>query len=180
MQTGPLLAAALAAALATTSGCAGYYPTPPPPRSLDGVAMRRLDRVDEQLYRGSQPSRAQFDELVKRYGIRTVIKLNPNSEGRDQLPDGVTLVQHPLSAVIVPDPGEVRAILDAIDAAAKPVYVHCQHGEDRTGLIVALYRIRHGARVEDAYLDMMLHAFHPYRGVWGAWIREVGWLGSER
>ena len=144
------------------------------------MTLRRLDRVDGQLYRGSQPTAAQFAELVARYGIRTVIKLNPSREGRDVLPVGVALESFPLSPLIVPDASEVRAILDAIDAAPKPVYVHCQHGEDRTGLIVALYRIRHGARVEDAYLDMMLHAFHPFRGVWGAFVREVGWQRAAR
>jgi tyrosine-protein phosphatase SIW14 len=176
--TPAMLHRACLAALALAGGCA--FPAPPPPRALDGLSLRRLDRVDESLYRGSQPSRAEFAELVKRYHIRTVIKLNPTFEGSDELPDGVKLIHEPLSAVVVPGAADLRRILDEIDAAEKPVYVHCRHGEDRTGLVVALYRVRHGARPEDAYADMMLHAFHPYRGVWGAWVREVGWTGSYR
>ena len=157
------------------TGCAGMYPTPPPPPPLDGLPLARFDRVDPGLYRGSQPSAAALQELVARYQIRTVVKLNPTTESRDVVPPGVRLIYRPLSAVRVPSPETVHELLETIDAAAKPVFVHCQHGEDRTGLVVALYRIRHGAPVDQAYLDMMLHGFHPYRGVWGAFAREVGW-----
>lgn len=33
-------------------------------------------------------------------------------------------------------------ILDALVQAQKPVLIHCQHGQDRTGLVVAAYRVR--------------------------------------
>jgi tyrosine-protein phosphatase SIW14 len=139
---GALLAVALSAA-----GCAGSYPTPPAPRPLDGSTIRRFDRVDEGVYRGGQPSAGEMRDMVARYRIRTVVKLNPNLEGRDVVPDGVKLVYTPLSVVFTPDEDEVRRILDEIDRAEKPVYVHCQHGQDRTGMIIALYRVRHGMKV---------------------------------
>ncbi len=174
----PRLLAALACAAALGAGC--LYPTPPPPAPLDGMPMRRLDRVDGAVYRGSQPSQRQFAELVERYGIRTVVKLDSDHEGRDVVPPGVRVIHDPLPTWMIPPVEQVHRVLDDIDAAEKPVYVHCLHGEDRTGLIVALYRVRHGASPEQAYLDMMLHAFHPYRGVWRAWLREVGWVDARR
>ena len=30
-----------------------------------------------------------------------------------------------------------------IETGTDPVFVHCQHGADRTGIIIACYRIRH-------------------------------------
>ena len=161
--------------LGAVSGCAGLYPTPPPPRALDDFPLARLDRVAEGVYRGAQPSEDQFRALVERYQIRTVVKLNPNRETRDRVPNGVTVVYRPLNPLVTPSHDELARILDAIDAAKKPVFVHCQHGEDRTGLLIALYKIRHGATVDAAYLDMQLRGFHPYRGLWRAFTREVGW-----
>ena len=43
-----------------------------------------------------------------------------------------------------PKDAEVQRVLDIINTAAnQPVFVHCRHGEDRTGTIIACYRISH-------------------------------------
>src|SRR5262249_12733406 len=105
-------------------------------------------------------------------GIKSVIKLN---SGFDSAPAGVAVLEHPLSPLIEPQSEKLNKILDDIDAAPKPVLIHCTHGEDRTGLIVALYKMRHGTRLEDAYVDMIRHGFHPYAGLWLAWLRAAKW-----
>jgi protein tyrosine phosphatase (PTP) superfamily phosphohydrolase (DUF442 family) len=157
-------------------GCAGTYPTPPPLPPLDAFQLARFDRVDSGVYRSSQPSAAQLRELARRYGIRTVVKLNRGSE---PVPPGVYLIHRPLDPLREPAPADLQAILAEIDSAPKPVLIHCTHGQDRTGLVVALYRMRHGASLESAYTDMMRRGFHPYPGLWKAWLRASGWLGRK-
>ena len=61
---------------------------------------------------------------------------------------GAEMIHMPLDSLDPIDPreaGELRQILDLLDAAddAHPIYVHCEHGKDRTGLVLALYRLRH-------------------------------------
>lgn len=61
----------------------------------------------------------------------------------------------PLDSLDPVDPHEAKEIdqiLSVIhEAKNKPIYVHCEHGKDRTGLVIALYRIRHeGMSIEDA------------------------------
>ena len=90
------------------------------------------------------------------------------------------VIHHALSPLVEPSPDELGAILDAIERAPKPVLVHCTHGEDRTGLVVALYRMRRGAPVDAAYADMVRHGFHPYSGLWKAWVRAAGWDARQR
>lgn len=157
-------------------GCAAVYPTPPPAVPLDGFPLRRFDRVDEGVYRSGQPSGEQLRELYERYGIRAVLKLNG---GADAVPPGVSVLHRPLSVMSEPDPAALRSILDELEATPKPVLVHCTHGEDRTGLVVALYRMRRGVPAEVAYADMVRHGFHPYPGVWRAWLRSAGWARAE-
>src|SRR5579883_838287 len=118
------------------AACAGSYPTPPPPPPLDGMRLARFDRVAEGVYRSAQPSGAEFGELMRRYGLRAVIKLN---RGEEPAPPGLAVVRRPLDPLQEPAPEAVQAILDDVDRAPKPVLIHCTHGEDRTGLIVALY-----------------------------------------
>jgi protein tyrosine/serine phosphatase len=153
-------------------GCAASFPTPPPPPTLDNYALPRFDKVGDGVYRSSQPSADNFRELVARYGIKTVVKLNT---GSDDAPPGVKVALHPLSPLSEIPASKLKQILDDIDAAEKPVLIHCTHGEDRTGLVVALYKMRHGTRMEDAYVDMIRHGFHPYSGLWTAWVKAAGW-----
>jgi len=173
-RAGAPLGWALLLSLAAVSGCAIFSPTPPDTMRLDGFPLRRFDRVDAVVYRSAQPSQEQLRELHRRYGIRTVLKLN---SGAEAVPEGVTLIHHPLNVMKEPSPQELQAVLDAIDRSAKPLLVHCTHGEDRTGLVVALYRRRHGTATDTAYTDMMRHGFHPYAGVFAAWLHSAGWSG---
>lgn len=171
-KAGVPLAWALLLALTAASGCAAFAPTPPDMTRLDGFPLRRFDRVDAVVYRSAQPSAEQLRELQRRYGIRTVLKLN---SGAEPVPEGVTLIHRPLSVLREPTPAELQEILDTIDHSAKPLLVHCTHGEDRTGLVIALYRLRHGSATDTAYADMMRHGFHPYAGVFAAWLHRAGW-----
>ena len=63
---------------------------------------------------------------------------------------GVSAVyaRHPIADISVPQtPGEMAAILDAIDAAVDVggmVYVHCWGGVGRTGTVVGCWLVRHG------------------------------------
>ena len=158
------------------SGCASFYPTPPDVAHLDGFPLPRFDRVEAGVYRSAQPSGAQLQRLLVQYGIRTVVKLNT---GSDAAPAGVTVLHHPLNVLKEPSAAELEAILDAIEQSPKPVLIHCTHGEDRTGLVVALYRMRRGTSTDLAYADMVRHGFHPYSGIWRAWLHRSGWGPNE-
>jgi protein tyrosine/serine phosphatase len=153
--------------------------------TYDGFHLSRFYRVDEDLYSGGQPSPAELRELVARYHIKTVIKLNPRWQGRDVVPPGVTLREHPIPAVFTPSREQILQILDEVEHAPRPLFIHCRAGADRTGLIVALYKIRHGARIEEARAEMVRHGFRPYRGVSRVWdfavaeIRRAARLSSR-
>ncbi|GAB4194315.1 MAG: hypothetical protein OHK0022_10140 [Roseiflexaceae bacterium] len=55
----------------------------------------------------------------------------------------------------VPTPGEMTAILDALDAAlaeGQRVYVHCFAGAGRTGTVIGCHLVRHGLSGPEALL----------------------------
>lgn len=166
------LACCLASMLLCTTGCAALYPTPPSGPTLDAFPLRRFDRVDGEIYRSGQPSAEQLQQLTTRYGIRTIIKLN---RGSDPAPPGVAVRHFPLDVLREPTPQQLSQIVEAIATSPKPLLIHCTHGEDRTGLIVALYRVHQGGSPDAAFTDMMRHGFHPYRGVYAAWLRSQRW-----
>jgi hypothetical protein len=162
-----LLASGLLLARGVRAGTAGP----------EGPPVERFARVCEGVYRSAQPDRAAFVELARGYGIRTVLKLN---HGRDDVPPGMTVLHFPVDARTGPGPEQLGRILAALETAPRPVLVHCKSGRDRTGLVVALHRIAHGASVKDAQDDMVRRGFRPYPGLLGAWRRAVGGGGSCR
>jgi hypothetical protein len=73
----------------------------------------------------------------------------------------------PMSAWRPPNLGRVAVILGLMqDEANQPILVHCQHGQDRTGYIVGMYRRIVEKRTKgDAWTEMIDHGFHPI--CWG-------------
>ena len=54
-------------------------------------------------------------------------------------------------------------------------YVHCEHGQDRTGLIIGAYRVRvQRWSKSQAYQEMKAHGFHPLlHGLYSSWLEDV-------
>lgn len=106
----------------------------------------RLYAVDAActIYRSAQPTAAEFVAMKARLGLRSVVKLNSAIEGRDHLPDGVEPLEHPWLPLGPVTHEQVMAALADLEAAPKPVLIHCTHGVDRTGMLVALWRVKHG------------------------------------
>jgi tyrosine-protein phosphatase SIW14 len=96
------------------------------------------------LYRGSQPTPTGFLEL-KRFGVKTVIDLRGDKTvGREKIVVeslNMKFINFPMNGILAPKNAEVTRVLGSIILSDYPVYLHCQHGEDRTGTVVAIWRI---------------------------------------
>lgn len=114
-----------------------------------------LYNVSDALYRGEQPTAEGFQEL-ERLGIKTVVNLRSLHSDGDKL-EGARLGYEtiPMQAWD-PEVEQVEAFLKIVtDPAKQPVFVHCQHGADRTGTMVAVYRIVvEGWEIEKAIDEM--------------------------
>ncbi len=97
-----------------------------------------LHRVDAKVWRSGQPSRHDFGNL-ERQGIGEVLCLRRWHSDKEEAGD---LKRHHLrvSAGRIRDEDMVAA-LQVLVSAEKPVLVHCFHGSDRTGVVIAMYRM---------------------------------------
>ncbi|HEV3260367.1 MAG TPA: tyrosine-protein phosphatase [Gemmataceae bacterium] len=102
--------------------------------------------VAGRVYRCAQPSGAGLEELVHRYGIRTVINLRgfsptaPWFVDESRVTHRLNLAQENvcLSAYRLPPVPEIRRLVEILDRAEYPVVLHCRRGSDRTGLASAI------------------------------------------
>jgi protein tyrosine/serine phosphatase len=104
-------------------------------------------KVDEHLYRGAQPDAAGIRNL-KALGIKLIVNLRmPGDdwpvEAAEALANGILYTNIPMSGVGRPKDEQVRQALAILETLSMPTFVHCQHGCDRTGTVVACYRIQH-------------------------------------
>jgi tyrosine-protein phosphatase SIW14 len=105
-------------------------------------------QVNDQIFRGAQPTDEGFRNLAK-LGIKTVIDLREAddrsmAEKRVVEAAGMRYVSVPMRGMHTPTDEQVSQVLKLFDdRGAGPVFVHCRRGADRTGAVVACYRIGH-------------------------------------
>lgn len=153
-----------------------------PPAILDAPGVRNFHQVDAHLYRGAQPSRDGFHNLAK-LGIRTVVDLRGGREARQNEQHfveaaGMHYVHVPMAGLTAPSDQQVATVFNVFnDPSAWPVFVHCKRGADRTGTVIACYRIVHDhwdnrkaleeaklhgmSRIERAMMQYILHFEAP-------------------
>lgn len=123
--------------------------------------------VSPALYRGAAPSETGLDRLQK-MGVKTVIDLRiaPKTVAKEhkQLDEkGIHFVNLPMSDQ-PPTEKQIQTFLATIsDPAQQPVFVHCQHGADRTGTMIGIYRGHvDGWSYDKTYKEMRKYGFKPH------------------
>ncbi len=144
------------------------------PIELEGVP--NLYQVSEGLYRSAQPNAAGLKHL-KSLGIVTVVNLRSFHSDREEIGNTGLGYEHLYMKAWHPERKEaVRFLKIMANEKARPVLVHCQHGADRTGSMVALYRIVvQGWTKEEAIREMTNGGF-GFHEVWTNlpdWIKEL-------
>lgn len=107
-----------------------------------------FQKVDDHVYRGAQPTGSGFVNLAK-LGIQTVIDLQEGghrsfAEEKIVKAAGMHYISVPMRGMEAPSNESVAKVLAVLeDAQIGPVFVHCHRGADRTGGVIACYRIEH-------------------------------------
>lgn len=113
---------------------------------IEGVG--NFYQVNKEVYRGAQPSKEGFQNLAK-LGVKTIIDLreadsNATAEKKMVEAAGMHFINVPMRGMTTPSDADVQKVLSIFnDSTQGPVFVHCRRGADRTGTVVACYRISH-------------------------------------
>ncbi len=134
------------------------------------VGIKNLTNPEDGIYRGARPlSKYELTQLSQ-LGIKSILNLQGGdlrNKSRKyiakyepgELPEkieeekinsqnlGLTFLNTPLNSikpVTREDDQRIDLALEFMnDKANQPVYVHCEHGVDRTGLLIALYKVKY-------------------------------------
>jgi tyrosine-protein phosphatase SIW14 len=110
--------------------------------------LPNFHQVNQQLYRGGQPKDGGLRKL-KDLGVKTIVNLrgedaHTRAESEEAHSLGLRYYSISLPGFSRPKDEEVERVLGIINAPEnQPIFIHCRRGKDRTGTIVACYRISH-------------------------------------
>jgi hypothetical protein len=121
--------------------------------------MQRFAVVDDMLLRGSAPNADDLMMLKNLWGVKNILSLDEDV-GMKISPICRRLG---LKQLIVPvwfgDSEHTKILAQIIPSLSRsgPTYVHCYHGQDRTGMAVAMYRVANGWPLTDALREAAKH-----------------------
>lgn len=144
-------------------------------KKVEGLSFRNLYMLNDSIFRSEQPDSLEFVQLYN-YGIRSILNLrdhHTDREGAKSVP--LTLYDVAMNAKAFTDEEIVKA-LKVLDKSPKPVLVHCKQGSDRTGVVLAMYRIIFQGWTKAQALDELEHGgndFHEKYANIPEYIRNV-------
>lgn len=153
-----------------------------------GPGLPNLHRVNSVLYRSAQPTKEGFAFLDGRPSlansdrpIKTVVSLRAFDDDAHLVPPGSTLhldrirfkTWHPEDADVI------RFLRIVTTPELQPVLVHCQHGADRTGMMVAIYRIAYEGWSKAEATEEMVHGGFGFHPIWRGLVRYIDELDVE-
>jgi tyrosine-protein phosphatase SIW14 len=124
------------------------------------VGVSNFGQVTPTLFRGAQPTEDGFSALAK-MGVGIVVDLRGDSDNeRERVTKlGMQYISIPSQCSHMSDKGIAEFLTILRDHADKKVFVHCRYGVDRTGMMVAAYRISQGWTAEESRREMESFGF---------------------
>ena len=124
-------------------------------------SLKNWYQVDDKVFRSEQPNKREMQEL-EAFGIRTVLNLRRlHSDDGEAKNTSLELKRVKMSAGKI-TVAQVTEALKILRDAEGSVLVHCAFGSDRTGAVIAAYRIVvHGWSKAEA-IDELLHGGYGF------------------
>jgi hypothetical protein len=115
--------------------------------------IQRFRQVAPGLYRGSAPSPSDVAHLQKEYGIKKIVSLDERSGER--ISKACKLLGINQIKLYIDDRQSILKVLHHnlkdLLIEGGPTFVHCYHGKDRTGLVIAMFQCKYlGMNPEEA------------------------------
>jgi tyrosine-protein phosphatase SIW14 len=143
---GPGVASAQVTAAAPTQPGMASASFGAPAEKLKIAGVPNAGKISDVLFRGAQPTEQGLAEL-KKLGVTTIVDLRGNrgpvSREREQAESlGMRFIDIPVNGWSAPSNAQVAEFLKLFQQdPTQKIFVHCYFGRDRTGVMVAAYRM---------------------------------------
>jgi protein tyrosine phosphatase (PTP) superfamily phosphohydrolase (DUF442 family) len=127
------------------------------------IGIDNFGQVNANYYRGAQPQGRDYADLAA-LGVKTIIDLTKDGEAAEPTlvqAAGMRFFRIPMTTHETPAAEKLEQFLRIVnDPVNQPVYVHCQGGRHRTGVMTAVYRMTaDGWTPDQAFAEMKRYKF---------------------
>ncbi|NVO00065.1 MAG: tyrosine-protein phosphatase [Geobacteraceae bacterium] len=163
-----------------TSVCAAEVTLPATARISERITnlpgLSNVGRVAPGVLRGAEIDKDGYATL-KATGVKTVIDMRTTANEKTEVEAAG------MKAIAVPVEMSRNGLKEKVDKivalmadpANQPVYLHCRHGQDRTGIVVAAFRMKQqGWSLADAEAEMQSFGFNNVWVNFKKFIRSYG------
>jgi hypothetical protein len=182
--------------LAQMAGCSVAPAIPDSERPADWAqpldfepAIPNLHRVSASLYRSAQPTAeglrllgakaVLFDSDAPVSAVLSLRTFRPDAAVEGPAQPAAVFERIPMLSWHPNDGDTIRFLRFVTDPSNQPVLVHCKHGADRTGAMVAIYRVVVEGWTKEGALEEMTSGGYGFHPVWGNLIRYVAELDVD-
>ncbi len=137
--------------------------------------VENLYKVDDGVYRCGQPNTSAFKEL-EGMGVKEVLNLRSFHDDKEEASATSLILYQVKMKASDSDWDEAVKALSIIKNRQGAIAIHCMHGSDRTGLIIALYRLVFQNWTKDEAIDELKNGGYGYHKVYSniiSFIRNV-------
>ena len=142
--------------------------------------LPNLHRVSSNLYRCAQPTAAGL-QAAEKLGIKTVINLRAFHSDKDEVESTTLRTERIRFNTWHPEDEDVIRFLQLVSNTNNgPYLVHCLHGADRTGTMIAIHRIAFEGWTKQEAIKEMTDGGFGYHTVWRNLIKYLNELDVEK
>lgn len=152
------------------------------------AGLPNLHRVNATLYRSAQPSHEGFAFLSEQLSldhadspIKTVVSLRLSDGDAPHVAatSPLRLEQIRFKPWRPTNEDVVKFLRIATTPALQPVLVHCKHGSDRTGVMVAIYRVAYEGWTKEQATSEMVGGGFGFHPIWRSLLRYLNALDVD-
>jgi tyrosine-protein phosphatase SIW14 len=147
------------------------------PLTCEGVG--NFYRVSPTLYRGEQPTKEGMKNLSK-MEIKMIVSLRQYHGDSSLIGDLPLKYRRVKFNALNPSDEQVAEFLKLVsDPENQPVFVHCLHGSDRTGMMCAAYRVVFDGWSKSEAIDEWTRGGFGFHGMWKNLVRYFDKLDTR-
>lgn len=131
------------------------------------AAIPNEQQINQNIKRGGRPEMSDIESL-KAQGYKTIINIDDDYMAIMKEKDyaealGFNYIANPIEVQQTVNDEEIDMLLTEMQNPENfPIFIHCQHGRDRTGMLAGVYRVLvEGWSAKEAYAEMLKLGFRP-------------------